>query len=154
MKNYNKVICTNLSIYTLLMFLALFLIDTNITFSQITNNIDVSDSTQQLYKLVDSTIVQDLNNGFSIAKINTSAECEECKIKIEKAVNRLDGVKNSNLEVKTKILTVKFENKEIDVQKIKSIVNREGYDADNTKANPRAYNRLPECCKVNGMENK
>jgi|GEM_PF-3196529 len=154
MKNSNKITYKYFSTSIFSLFLALFFINVNVTFSQETNNIDISDTTQQEFKLIDSTLVHNLNNGFSIAKIKTSAECDTCKEAIEKAVNRLDGVKESNLEVSSKIFTVKFENDEIDIKKIKFIINREGYDADNTKANPKAYNRLPECCKVNGMEKK
>lgn len=136
------------------LFLALFLININTSLSQEQKLNVLSEIDNSEFMLMDSTLVLHLKDGYSIAKIYTSAECETCKEAIEKAVNRLDGIKESNLVVESKIFSVMFKNDEIDIKKIKFVINREGYDADNTKANPKAYNRLPECCKVNGMEKK
>lgn len=91
-------------------------------------------------------------DGITIAKIQTSAECDKCKKAIEKAINRLDGVKSSSLEVESRIFTVKFKSEDISLDKIKSVINKTGYDADETKADSKAYDRLPDCCKVGGMD--
>lgn len=91
-------------------------------------------------------------DGFTIAKIQTTAECDKCKKTIEKAINRLDGIKSSNLDVESRVFTVKFKSDEISLEKIKSIINKTGYDADETKADSKAYDRLPDCCKVGGMD--
>jgi hypothetical protein len=32
------------------------------------------------------------------------------------------------------------------------VINKAGYDADETKAEPKAYDKLPECCKVDWMK--
>lgn len=81
--------------------------------------------------------------------IKTSAECTKCKARIEKAVNSLDGVKSSSLDVKSKVFTVSYE-ANVDMAKIKKTINSVGYDADETKADETAYKKLPKCCKVNG----
>jgi periplasmic mercuric ion binding protein len=81
------------------------------------------------------------------AKIKTSAICEMCKARIEKAVNRLDGIKKSDLDVESKVLTVSYNPDDITLEKIRETLNRTGYDADDTKADPRGYAKLPKCCK-------
>jgi mercuric ion binding protein len=83
-------------------------------------------------------------------KIQTTAECNKCKERIEEAMNELDGVHEPNLDVPSKVLTVKYDPEEIELDEIKEKVSRTGYDADEVKADPRAYKRLPECCKIGG----
>lgn len=80
-------------------------------------------------------------------KIKTSAQCDMCKEKIEKAVSKETGVKSVSLDVKSKVLTVKYESDKTDAGKIKAAVNKAGYDADDKKADPKAYEKLPACCK-------
>lgn len=109
----------------------------------------VQDTTKFIAKV---TQILENKDGFTTAKIFTSAECGKCKKAIEKAVNRLDGIKSAVLDVDSRMFTVKFVNAEIDLSKIKSVINKAGYDADETKAEPKAYDKLPECCKVDGMK--
>lgn len=80
-------------------------------------------------------------------KIKTSAQCDMCKEKIEKAINKEAGVKSANLDLKTKILTVKYATDKTDEVKIKTAVTKVGYDADESKADSKAYEKLPACCK-------
>ncbi len=84
-------------------------------------------------------------------EIKTTAECEMCKTRLEKAMNLTKGIESSSLDLKTRILTVNYNPKKITPAKIRDIVSRTGYDADDVKARPGAYKRLPECCKKNGM---
>ncbi|MCC6701288.1 MAG: heavy-metal-associated domain-containing protein [Fluviicola sp.] len=83
--------------------------------------------------------------------IQTSAECDECKTRLEGKLNFTKGVKFAELDVPSKKLTVKFSPKAISLEKIKQIVSDLGYQADEVKANPEAYEKLPSCCKVGGM---
>jgi len=85
-------------------------------------------------------------------KINTSAECDECKITIEEAVNDLSGVDSCSLDVPTKVLTVTYLADDIDLATIREAINRAGYDADDTKATKRGLRNLPDCCKPGGMK--
>jgi len=80
-------------------------------------------------------------------KIKTSAICETCKAKIEKSIIRADGVNKAVLDVKTKILTIDYNTTKTDPTKLKKLINLIGYDADETKADTKAYNNLPKCCK-------
>jgi cation transport ATPase len=80
-------------------------------------------------------------------KIKTSAECEMCKTKIEKEVGLTKGVKRATLDLATRELTVIYNPSKTTVAKIKTVISNAGYDADEVKANNRAKNKLPDCCK-------
>lgn len=80
-------------------------------------------------------------------RIQTSAICEQCKERIENDLSFAKGVKSSNLDLKTKIVTVIYNPKKTDQQKIREAVTKIGYDADTLKADPKGYKKLPECCK-------
>ncbi|MFA7272507.1 MAG: heavy metal-associated domain-containing protein [Crocinitomicaceae bacterium] len=84
--------------------------------------------------------------------IHTTAECESCKERLEGKLNYTVGIKFADLDIPTKNLTVKYTTAKISLEEIKKIISDLGYDADDVKANPEAYEALPTCCKVNGME--
>lgn len=85
--------------------------------------------------------------GIQTIQIKTSAVCDMCKETLEKAMAYEKGVKESNLNVDTKILTVKYDPKKTTVEKIKLTITKVGYDADELKADPKAYDNLDACCK-------
>lgn len=80
-------------------------------------------------------------------KIVTSAVCETCKETIEKALAFEKGIKRSTLDVATKIVTVTYNPEKTTPEKIRLAISNAGYDADEVKANPKAYKKLPNCCK-------
>jgi copper chaperone CopZ len=80
-------------------------------------------------------------------KIKTSAVCQMCKKKIERDLSYEKGVVSSTLDVETKILTVTYNPQKTNPAKIKKAVTKTGYDADDLPAKPKAYKKLPECCK-------
>lgn len=80
-------------------------------------------------------------------KIKTSAQCGMCKDRIEAALAYERGIAYSNLDVNSKIIEVVYDSKKTDLSKIKTAINKAGYDADETKADPDAYAKLPNCCK-------
>jgi copper chaperone CopZ len=80
-------------------------------------------------------------------KIHTSAQCEMCKERIEKAMAYERGVKTSELDLESKILTVMYKSRKTGPEKIREAVSMVGYDADDVKANERVYSKLPACCK-------
>lgn len=87
-------------------------------------------------------------------KIKTSAQCDMCKERIEKALAFEKGVKKADLDLKTKEVTVTYNPKKISVEQIKKAIAGAGYDADEVKANDAAYAKLPKCCQKGGMEEK
>jgi copper chaperone CopZ len=92
--------------------------------------------------------------GFKTVKIKTTAECNMCKDRIENMLNKLDGVKTSELDVPTKIATVTYKESSIDIETIKKAIAKIGYNADDMKKNEKAYKKLPDCCKEGKHSNK
>jgi len=90
--------------------------------------------------------------GTQEATIQTSAECNECKIRLEEVLTYTKGVKYAELDLNTMIITVGYSTKKISKDEIKKVISDTGYDADDLKANPIEYAKLPACCKVNGMK--
>ena len=84
------------------------------------------------------------------AIIITSAQCDECKERIEATLNKLDGIKSIDLNLDNKKLTVVFDPAKVTLDQIRTAVSNTGYDADDVKANDEAYNNLPKCCQKGG----
>jgi copper chaperone CopZ len=87
------------------------------------------------------------NGNEKTVQIKTSAVCDMCKTTLEKAMAYEKGVKASALDVDSKMLTVTFDSRKTNEDKIRKAVNETGYDADDKPATPRAYNKLDDCCK-------
>lgn len=81
----------------------------------------------------------------------TSAECGDCKERIEGKLNYVAGIRFAELDVPTKVLTVKFTPKKISLDEIQNILAEIGYASDDVKANPEAVAKLPVCCQPGGM---
>jgi periplasmic mercuric ion binding protein len=82
-----------------------------------------------------------------VVKIKTSAQCEMCKDRIERAMAFEKGVSKSNLDIPSKVLTVAYNTLRTSPDKIRKVVAAVGYDADNVLADPKGYAKLPPCCK-------
>ena len=95
---------------------------------------------------------QDKQEKFQTVVIQTSAECGDCKDRIEEALNYTKGVVFAELDLETKKVTVKFATKKISLQQVKEAIAAVGYDADEVKAVPAAQKKLPKCCQPNGMK--
>ena len=80
-------------------------------------------------------------------RIKTSAQCGQCKTRIETALAYEKGVIKSELNVETKELTVVYKPGKTTPGMIRKALNNLGYDADSTLANEKAYAKLPSCCK-------
>ena len=80
-------------------------------------------------------------------KIKTSAVCRMCKKTIEKAMTYEKGVKAATLDVDSKMLTVSYDPKKTDPNRLRKAVAKTGYDADDVPAVEKAYNQLDDCCK-------
>jgi hypothetical protein len=50
------------------------------------------------------------------------------------------------------LLEVKFNSEKISLEQIKNVIVDLGYDADELKANVKAIENLPLCCKPGGMK--
>lgn len=84
-------------------------------------------------------------------KLKTSAECGECKQRIEDKLNYVAGIRFAELDVPTKVLTIKFSPNKISLSEIQTILSELGYASEDVQANPEAVAKLPECCQPGGM---
>jgi len=85
--------------------------------------------------------------GTETITIQTSAVCDMCKERIEKEMAFTKGVTAADLDVETAVLTVSFRSGKTDAAAIRKAVNLIGYDADDSPADPDAYDNLHHCCK-------
>jgi len=80
-------------------------------------------------------------------KIQTSAICGMCEERIESNMAYEKGVKSVELDDKTKIVTITYKTAKTDPKKLREAISKLGYDADDVEADPKAYAKLPACCK-------
>jgi periplasmic mercuric ion binding protein len=83
-------------------------------------------------------------------EIKTSANCGMCKRAIEKDLAFEKGVKSSSLDLKTKVVTVEYDSRKTEPDKIRQRITMVGYHADTLERNTKAYEKLPDCCKDGG----
>jgi len=72
--------------------------------------------------------------------------CDMCKAHIEKAA-KFDGVSKAEWNAKSNILAVTFEPAKTNMDQISRKIATVGHDNSKAKANNKAYNALPGCCK-------
>ncbi|MCU0338674.1 MAG: heavy-metal-associated domain-containing protein [Spirosomaceae bacterium] len=80
-------------------------------------------------------------------KIKTSAQCDMCKERIEKNLTLSKGVTEAILNLDDKVVTVKYNPKRTDEDKLRKIITETGYDADNLMCVQSAHDKLPSCCQ-------
>jgi mercuric ion binding protein len=103
--------------------------------------------------LLQTVNAQEKKSKLETVIIQTSAECGDCKDRIEEMLNYTKGVKYSELDLETKKVTVKFSPKKISLSQIKVKLSELGYNADEVKSNPESVKKLPLCCQPGGMNN-
>ena len=78
-------------------------------------------------------------------------QCGMCQKTIEIGLNKVPGVTHSAVDLETKITKVIFYKGKTDLSKIEKAISGLGYQANETLADPMAYEGLPGCCKIGGM---
>jgi len=73
--------------------------------------------------------------------------CGSCVKNVEKAVYAVEGVKSVAVDLKEKLVTVKYVPAQTNLQTIELAIADAGYDANDRKRDPAAYDRLDACCK-------
>jgi len=87
------------------------------------------------------------------ATIKTAIYCDHCKAcetcgpKFNQALLKEKGVQMVVLDDKAMTIKVTYNTKKTDIAKIKMAISKLGYDADEIKADPVAYDGLDGCCK-------
>ena len=85
----------------------------------------------------------------AIITVNTpTIQCGMCQKSIENSLKKTPGVKNVNVDLKTKDATINYYINKTDITKIEKVISSLGYQANEIKADPDAYEALPGCCKV------
>ncbi|MCB0397882.1 MAG: cation transporter [Flavobacteriales bacterium] len=82
--------------------------------------------------------------------IKTSAVCDMCQERIEKAVKFVKGTRSYEFNADTKELTVIFRPDKTSADELRKAISAAGYDADDVKADEKAYAKLPHCCQKDG----
>lgn len=77
-------------------------------------------------------------------------QCETCGPKFEKILLKEKGVQMVTLNEKDMTIKVVYNTKKTNLETIRKAISKLGYDADNIKADPIAYEGLDGCCKKNG----
>jgi len=72
--------------------------------------------------------------------------CDMCKARIEKAA-MVTGVTKAVWDLKTKKLTLTYNPAKVKVESVQKAIAAVGHDAGSIKADSKAYNKLPSCCK-------
>jgi periplasmic mercuric ion binding protein len=80
-------------------------------------------------------------------KVKTSAQCGQCKDRLERAMAYEKGVVSSELNLEDKVFTVVYKPAKTNPELIRKAISKTGYDADDVVAEKKAYDKLPPCCK-------
>jgi len=74
-------------------------------------------------------------------------ECESCWGLMEKNLMYTKGVKKVWYDDKTMLITVVYNRKKTNAEKLRTAVSKCGFDADQVKADAKAQSKLDGCCK-------
>ena len=85
-------------------------------------------------------------------------QCGMCQKAIERGLGRLKylfffkGVASSKVDLATKTASVAYYTERTDISTIEKTISSLGYQANEITADPNAYESLPACCKIGGMD--
>lgn len=74
-------------------------------------------------------------------------ECESCGQFLNKEIKYLKGVKFAKLDVIEMTFTIEYNTSKTNPAELRAAISKLGYDADEVKADPTAYQKLDGCCK-------
>ena len=91
------------------------------------------------------------SSDLKIVEINVnSVVCGSCAKTVETAVGALAGIMEVTVDLKTKIATVSFLPTETNLSAIEASITHAGYNANDKMRDAEAYDKLDECCKIDG----
>lgn len=88
-----------------------------------------------------------------VAEIKTQIFCDHCKMcdscgkNIYDAVHNLKGIQKVEILEQQAVIRVTFNPQKVTLEEVKNAISGAGYDADEVKAQPVAYEKLDGCCK-------
>ncbi len=74
-------------------------------------------------------------------------ECSSCQPQIEQDLRFTKGVKLSIVNVANQTITIIYNPAKTNPEAIRKAIANSGYDADDVKADVKAYSKLDGCCK-------
>lgn len=77
-----------------------------------------------------------------------SIQCGSCIRTIEKALDKVDGITNIDIDVENKKGVITYDDSKTTLTAIEDAITGAGYDANDKKADQTAYNKLHTCCKL------
>jgi len=84
---------------------------------------------------------------YSKTSFKVDGLCGMCEERIEKAAQKVDGVKKTSWDQETLKLTMVYDKEKTDLMKVHRKIAAAGHDTDEVKATDKAYGALPMCCK-------
>jgi len=78
--------------------------------------------------------------------IKVWGNCESCQARIEKAA-KIDGVTKASWDKTSKLLTLVYDPSKVKSDDVQKKIAAVGHDTEKFKADDKAYNSLPGCCK-------
>lgn len=72
---------------------------------------------------------------------------QPCKERLEQFLKYEEGVTKAVVDIRKKIITITYHTERTTIENIKTEIANQGFDADDIKANPESYNKLPTACK-------
>lgn len=85
-------------------------------------------------------------------KVKVYGKCGMCENRIEKAAKSVDGVSMADWDKSTEILKVSFDDAKTNLDAIQKAIAKVGHDTEKYKADDKAYEGLPGCCKYDRPE--
>jgi len=92
-------------------------------------------------------LAQEKKKNYEEVQIQTSAICGDCEERIESNIAFEKGVKKVELNDETKVVTIGFDPRKTDADKLRTAISNLGYDADDVAADQEAHDKLPACCQ-------
>ncbi|MGE5108843.1 MAG: heavy-metal-associated domain-containing protein [Sphingobacteriales bacterium] len=81
-------------------------------------------------------------------KINIpTIQGQPCKERLEQFLKYEEGVTKAVVDLRKKIITITYHTERTTIENLKTVIANQGFDADDIKANPESYNKLPTACK-------
>jgi periplasmic mercuric ion binding protein len=74
-------------------------------------------------------------------------ECESGKARLEKELVLSPGIKSVQFDLQAMTISVTYNSKRTNEQKIRELISKMGYDADDVKADPKGREKLDDCCR-------
>lgn len=81
-------------------------------------------------------------------EIRSSIVCNTCKRTIIRNLSKVKGIRKVEVSVEEKKIWVTYMPNKIGLDSIQEAIRKIGYDANDMKAYPEAFERLPACCKA------